>query len=55
MMGALEVAGATPEIVRVVDYDVPAGVSSDEGDGDQWPAIHEKLLASEILIVASPT
>ncbi len=43
------------EIVRVVDHDVHPGVSSDEGDGDEWPMIHEKLLAAEILIVATPT
>jgi multimeric flavodoxin WrbA len=25
------------------------------GEGDQWPRIHEELLASEILVVATPT
>ena len=25
------------------------------GDGDEWPQIHEKLLASEILVIATPT
>ena len=30
-------------------------MSSDEGEGDDWPAVHEKLLASEILILATPT
>ena len=43
------------QIVRVVDHDVRPGVSSDEGEGDDWPAIHEKLLASEILVIATPT
>ncbi len=43
------------EIVRVVDHDMHPGVTSDKGDGDEWPAIHEKLLAAEILIVATPT
>jgi multimeric flavodoxin WrbA len=43
------------KIVRVVDHVVHPGVSSDEGDGDEWPAIRSKLLDSEILIIASPT
>jgi multimeric flavodoxin WrbA len=43
------------ELVRVLDYDVRPGVSSDEGDGDQWPALREKILASEVLVIATPT
>jgi multimeric flavodoxin WrbA len=42
------------EVVRVVDHDVHFGVSIDEGDGDEWPAIREKLMAADILIVATP-
>ena len=55
VVDALEGHGVTCETVRVVDHDVAPGVSSDEGDGDEWPAIHKKLLASEILVLASPT
>jgi multimeric flavodoxin WrbA len=39
------------ELVRVVDYDVPFGVESDMGDGDEWPKILEKILAADILIL----
>ena len=42
------------EIVRVVDYRVPTGVTSDEGDGDEWPLILEKVKAADILVVATP-
>jgi multimeric flavodoxin WrbA len=42
------------EVVRVVDHDVRFGVSTDEGDGDAWPGIREKLMASQILIIATP-
>ncbi len=42
------------ETVRVVDHHIPFGVSSDEGDGDEWPPILEKVLAAEILIVGMP-
>ncbi|MBF6095464.1 NAD(P)H-dependent oxidoreductase [Nocardia cyriacigeorgica] len=43
------------EIVRVVDYDVLPGVTADEGEGDQWPQIREKILAADILLVSTPT
>lgn len=52
-----ELAGheVTGEVVRVVDYDVRPGVSADEGDGDQWPALRERIRAADILVVATPT
>jgi multimeric flavodoxin WrbA len=43
------------ETVRVLDYDVRPGVSSDEGDGDQWPRLREKVLAADILVMGTPT
>ena len=52
---ALVDGGATCEMIRAVDLDLLPGVSSDEGEGDEWPPIHEKLLASEILVLATPT
>lgn len=42
------------EIVRVVDFDVRFGVTSDEGEGDQWPQILEKVMAADILVVGTP-
>lgn len=42
------------EVVRVVDHDVRFGVSTDEGDGDQWPTIRAKVLAADIVVVATP-
>jgi multimeric flavodoxin WrbA len=42
------------EILRVVDHGVRFGVSTDEGDGDGWPAIRTKLLAAQILVIATP-
>jgi multimeric flavodoxin WrbA len=52
---ALTVQDVEVELLRVLDYDVRPGVSSDEGDGDEWPALREKLLSSEILVLATPT
>ena len=55
VLGRLEQDGVATDMIRVVDHDVRPGVSSDEGDGDQWPAIRAQILASEILILATPT
>jgi multimeric flavodoxin WrbA len=42
------------DLVRVVDHKVQFGVTTDEGDGDEWPGIRERMLASDILVVATP-
>ncbi|WP_292976726.1 NAD(P)H-dependent oxidoreductase [Mycobacterium sp.] len=47
--------GVTSETVRIVDHDIKPGVEKDMGDGDQWPAIRDKVLAADILIFATPT
>ena len=46
--------GVSGEAVRVVDHDVRFGVSTDEGDGDEWPRIREKVLAADVLVLATP-
>ena len=46
---------ADVEHVRLVDHDVKPGVETDMGDGDAWPQIHDKILAADILVVATPT
>jgi multimeric flavodoxin WrbA len=55
LSAALEQRGVSCETIRVVDHTVLPGVSSDEGEGDEWPAIRAKVLASEILVLATPT
>ncbi|GAB2771343.1 flavodoxin family protein [Salinimicrobium soli] len=42
------------EVVRVVDHDVKFGNSSDEGNGDEWPKILQKVKNSDIMIIATP-
>jgi multimeric flavodoxin WrbA len=42
------------DMVRVVDHDVRFGVSTDEGNGDEWPTIRAQLLAADILVLATP-
>lgn len=46
--------GVDSEIVRVVDHAVAFGVTSDEGDGDEWPALLDKLLAADIIVIGTP-
>jgi multimeric flavodoxin WrbA len=42
------------ETIRIADHDVFPGVTSNEGKGDAWPAIREKILAHDILIFGGP-
>lgn len=49
---SVEVEVADP--IRVAAYDVAPGVTSDEGDGDQWPQIRTRILAADILIFGTP-
>ena len=42
------------EIIKLVDHDILPGTCSDMGKGDAWPAILEKVLASDIVIFATP-
>lgn len=42
------------EMMRVVDHNVAFGVSIDEGDGDGWPAIRERMLAADIFVLITP-
>jgi multimeric flavodoxin WrbA len=54
VLEALKEHGVTGEIIRIVDHDVKPGVDFDMGDGDEWPAIRERLLAADILVIATP-
>lgn len=42
------------EIVRAADYNIEAGVSNDEGNGDAWPKLLAKVRDAEILVIGSP-
>lgn len=46
--------GIETEVIRLNDYDVLTGNSSDEGEGDEWPLILEKIKACTIFIIATP-
>ncbi|WP_312224393.1 flavodoxin family protein [Stutzerimonas nitrititolerans] len=50
----LEKLGVTCEQLRAVDFDIKPGVTSDEGPGDDWPMIRQKVLAADILLLGTP-
>jgi multimeric flavodoxin WrbA len=54
LLDALAEHDVTGDLVRVVDHGVRFGVSTDEGDGDGWPAIRQQMLAADILVIATP-
>lgn len=45
----------TGTAVRMVDYDIRPGVELDQGDGDEWPHLREQIIASDIVVLVSPT
>jgi len=42
------------DTIRIAAHNVAPGVTSDEGDGDEWPAIRSKILAADILVFGGP-
>ncbi|MCK2031091.1 flavodoxin family protein [Microbacterium galbinum] len=55
ILDALADHGVTGDLVRAVDLAVKPGVETDMGDGDEWPAIREKVLGADILVLVTPT
>lgn len=54
LLAALADHDVEGDVLRVDDHDVRFGVSVDEGDGDEWPELRAKILAADILIIATP-
>lgn len=46
--------GVDCEIIKLVNYHIPAGTYTDMGSGDDWPSILDKILAAKIVIFATP-
>jgi multimeric flavodoxin WrbA len=40
--------------IRIADHEVNPGVTSDEGEGDEWPELRRRVLAADILIFGTP-
>ncbi len=50
--------GVEVEVLRAVDFDIATGVYLDMTEhgwpSDDWPGIHERVMASDILVIAGP-
>jgi multimeric flavodoxin WrbA len=42
------------ETIRIAAHNLLPGVSSDEGKGDDWPALRTRILAADILVFGTP-
>lgn len=51
---ALSKHGVAGSMERAADFNIVPGVSSDEGEGDEWPTLREKVLAADIFVLATP-
>ena len=54
VLDELATHGVSGTSVRVVDHNVMPGVQVDMGDGDAWPGIRDRILAADILVLATP-
>ncbi|WAX76949.1 flavodoxin family protein [Streptomyces sp. KMM 9044] len=54
VMSELAGLGVEGETVRVVDHDIRPGIARDMGDGDDWPRLWEKVMAADIVLLATP-
>jgi multimeric flavodoxin WrbA len=54
LSGRMEREGIPSEIIKLVEHKILPGTYSDMGEGDEWPGILEKVLDSEIVILATP-
>jgi len=54
LLGTLGEHGVTGDILRAADFNIKPGVTSDEGEGDDWPALRKRVMTADILIIGSP-
>lgn len=54
VLDALGEHGASGQLVRVANHNVEFGVSKAEHEDDEWPDIRKKMLAADILLIATP-
>jgi multimeric flavodoxin WrbA len=55
VVAALEEKGVDVDVVRAVNRNVPPGIDTDLGEGDDWSELHRMVLDSQILVMATPT
>jgi len=55
MAAFFDAHGVQTESLRAVDHVILPGVEKDMGTGDDWPAIREKVMNADVLVVVTPT
>ena len=46
--------GVNGELLRAADFNIKPGVTSDEGEGDDWPQLRQKILDADIFLLGTP-
>lgn len=46
--------GVVTEHVLLTEFNIAPGVRSDEGDGDEWPQLRQKIIEADILLIGTP-
>lgn len=55
LLVALESHGVSSSAtVRASDCNIRPGVTSDEGDGDEWPGLRQRILDADIFVLGTP-
>jgi len=54
LLDELEKLDAHGEVIRAVDHNIKPGVTSNEGPGDDWPALRERVMAADIVAIGTP-
>ena len=54
IMAELAGLGVDGETIRIADHDVQPGIARDMGDGDAWPALREKVMKADIVLLSTP-
>ena len=54
VLQAMAAHGVATSSARMADYNIKPGVKSDEGEGDDWPALRQRVLDANIFVLATP-
>ncbi len=55
--GIMDANGVDVELLHALEYNIPFGMEKDlstAGHHDDWPAIHDKVMAADILVIGTP-
>lgn len=47
--------GVAADRIRAIDHRILPGVQADMGEGDEWPDLRARVMAADIVVLATPT